>query len=245
LQKHFQKEERLISRVLRFYGIGESQIVTDLADLIQQQTNPTIAPYAKPNEVTIRLTVKTIDEDQGIRQLDELEKVILDRVGEFFYGYGEDNSLAKVVVELLKNESKTLTAAESLTAGLFQATIGNVSGVSEVFPGGFVTYSEETKKAFLKIDPALFEAFGTVSKECVEAMAKQARKLAKTDYALAFSGVAGPDELEGHAAGTTWIALASAEKVVSQLHYFSRDRNYIRQSAVMTGLDMVRRELLR
>ncbi|MGX7195868.1 competence/damage-inducible protein A [Enterococcus olivae] len=245
LQKHFQEDERLISRVLRFYGIGESQIVTDLADLIQQQTNPTIAPYAKPNEVTIRLTVKTVDEAQGLRQLDELEEVIQERVGEFFYGYGEDNSLAKVVVGLLKEKGKTLAAAESLTAGLFQATIGDVSGVSEVFPGGFVTYSEETKAAFLEIDPTLFETVGTVSKECVETMASQARKLAKTDYAVAFSGVAGPDELEGHAAGTTWIALASEKEVVSQLYHFSRDRSYIRHSAVMTGLDLVRRALLK
>lgn len=245
LTARFQKEEQLISRVLRFYGIGESQLVTDLADLIQHQTNPTIAPYAKPNEVTIRLTVKTMDEKDGLQQLDELELVIQKRVGTYFYGYGEENSLEETVVHLLKVKGQTLTAAESLTAGLFQATIGDISGVSEVFPGGFVTYSETTKANFLGIDSVFLEKVGTVSQECVEAMAIQARKLAATDYAVAFSGVAGPNELEGYPAGTTWIALASEEGVKSQLYHFSRDRSYIRHSAVMAGLDLVRRALLK
>lgn len=245
LTTRFQKEKQLISRVLRFYGIGESQLVTDLADLIQHQTNPTIAPYAKPNEVTIRLTVKTMDEKDGLQQLDELEAVIQKRVGTYFYGYGEENSLEETVVHLLKVKGQTLTAAESLTAGLFQATIGDISGVSEVFPGGFVTYSETTKANFLGIDSVFLEKVGTVSQECVEAMAIQARKLAATDYAVAFSGVAGPNELEGYPAGTTWIALASEEGVKSQLYHFSRDRSYIRHSAVMAGLDLVRRALLK
>ncbi|HPR81235.1 MAG TPA: competence/damage-inducible protein A [Enterococcus sp.] len=244
LKEKFQKKDQLISRVLRFYGIGESQLVTDLADLIQGQTNPTIAPYAKPNEVTLRLTVKTTDEAQGLAQLDDLEKIIQERVGEFFYGYGGENSLANVVVELLKKNQQTLTAAESLTAGAFQATLGDISGVSEVFPGGFVTYSAETKANFLGIEKEFLEQVGTVSQECVEQMAINARKLAQTDYAVAFSGVAGPNELEGQPAGTVWIALASEQGIHSQNYHFTRDRSYIRHSAVMTGLDLVRRALL-
>lgn len=243
LQKNFQKEDYLISRVLRFYGIGESQLVTDLADLIEKQTNPTIAPYAKPNEVTLRLTVKTADKKQGEEQLDELEEKIQQLVGDYFYGYGEKNSLANVVIELLKEQGKTLTAAESLTAGAFQSALGAVPGVSEVFKGGFVTYSAATKADFLDISPELLEEFGTVSQECVEAMAQNARKKAKADYSVAFSGVAGPDSLENHPAGTVWIAFANEDEVVSHKYHFSRDRSYIRQSAVMAGLDLVRRGL--
>lgn len=243
LQKNFQKEDYLISRVLRFYGIGESQLVTDLADLIEKQTNPTIAPYAKPNEVTLRLTVKTADKKQGEEQLDELEEKIQQLVGDYFYGYGEKNSLANVVIELLKEQGKTLTAAESLTAGAFQSALGDVPGVSEVFKGGFVTYSAATKADFLDISPELLEEFGTVSQECVEAMAQNARKKAKADYSVAFSGVAGPDSLENHPAGTVWIAFANEDEVVSRKYHFSRDRSYIRQSAVMAGLDLVRRGL--
>jgi nicotinamide-nucleotide amidase len=244
LLEQFPQEEVLLSRVLRYYGIGESALVTELADLIENQVNPTIAPYAKPNEVTLRLTVKTADEAQGIKQLDALEETVQARVGAYFYGYGEQNSLAETVVDLLIEKKKTVTAAESLTAGLFQATLGGIPGVSEVFPGGFVTYSAGTKSKLLGIDSALLESYGTVSQECAEAMAVYARKQAETDYAVAFTGVAGPDELEGQPKGTVWIALASDKGVSSQLYHFNRDRAYIRHSAVMAGLNQIRKELL-
>lgn len=244
LAERFQQDEVLVSRVLRFYGIGESQLVTKLSDLIDKQTNPTIAPYAKPNEVTIRLTAKAVDGATAATLLDPLEAEILAEVGVFFYGYGEENSLEKVVVQALLQQKVTLTAAESFTAGLFQATIGNVDGVSAVFPGGFVTYSAATKESFLGVSPELIATHGTVSQACAEAMALKAREKAGTDLAVSFTGVAG-DSFEGQPTGTCWIALATAEGVFSQLYHFTRDRSYIRHSGVMAGLDLIRRYLLR
>lgn len=244
LAKKMPQQERLLSRVLRFYGIGESRLVTELADLIDEQTNPTIAPYAKPNEVTVRLTVKCQDEAIGATLLDQTEEAIMNRVGEYFYGYGEETTLEEVVVSLLKEQDKSITAAESLTAGQFQSVLGNVAGVSAVFPGGFVTYSPEAKERFLGLAPALIAQFGTVSRECAEAMATAARAKAQTDYALSFTGVAGPDALEGQPAGTVWIALATASGVTSHQYHFTRDRAYVRHSAVMAGLDLLRRALL-
>lgn len=245
LVEKFGVHEKLTSRVLRFYGIGESQIVTDLAEMIENQTNPTIAPYAKPNEVTLRITAKTEDDASAKTLLDQVEAEILAVEGEYFYGYGDDNSLEETVVNLLKEHKKSVTAAESLTAGAFQARLADVPGVSEVFPGGFVTYSNQTKKNFLGIDSALIEEYGVVSKETARAMAEKARELAKTDYAVAFTGVAGPDPLEGKPKGTVFIAVAQkdGETVVEQ-KAFSRDRAYIRQSSVMKGLDMLRRAIL-
>ncbi|MGM0219183.1 competence/damage-inducible protein A [Enterococcus sp. AZ126] len=242
LEERFPQKEQLISRVLRFYGIGESQLVTELKTLIDTQTNPTIAPYAKPNEVTLRLTAKIVDEVTGQQLLDNLESKVMDQVGEYFYGYGDENSLAKVTVDALKRNGKTVTAAESLTAGLFQSTLGDISGVSKVFKGGFVTYSAKTKEQFLDIDPKLLEKEGTVSEACAIAMAEQARKLADADFAVSFTGVAGPDELEEQPAGTVWIGLAEkGQPTVAVLQHFNRDRSYIRQSAVMKGLDLIRR----
>lgn len=240
----FPPAEQLISRVLRFYGIGESQLVTELADLIEEQSNPTIAPYAKPNEVTLRLTVKSTSAEAGMRLLDQSERTILDRVGDYFYGYGEENSLVAVTVALLQQANRTVTAAESLTAGKFQATLGDVAGVSQVFPGGFVTYGADTKERFLGIAPDLVDQYGTVSRQCAEAMAVSAREKAGTDYALSFTGVAGPEELEGQPAGTVWIALADQQGVASYLYHFTRDRAYVRHSAVMAGLDLLRRKIL-
>lgn len=245
LQALQPNKERFISRVLRFYGIGESRLVTLLEDLIAQQTNPTIAPYAKTGEVTLRLTVKTEDEANGEALLDQLETEIQERVGHYFYGYGDENSLAQVVVDQLKAKKKTVTAAESLTAGLLQATIASIPGASEVFPGGFVTYQRQTKADFLGIDPAYLKMHGTVSKECVEAMALHAKARAKTDYALALSGVAGPETLEGHVAGTVWLALATNEQVMSRCLHLSKNRNAVREHSVLAALDWLRRELLK
>lgn len=245
LEKEFPTTERLTSRVLRFFGIGESRLVTELAEMIEQQSNPTIAPYAKPNEVTLRITAKTEDEISANALLDQTEAEIMAKVGEFFYGYGEENSLVEVVVSLLKENQLSITAAESLTAGEFQATLGRVPGVSEVFPGGFVTYSAATKANFLGIDSTLFDHVGVVSEECAKLMAEAALQRAETDYAVSFTGVAGPDKLEDKAKGTVYIGLAQKGKatIVTENH-FTRDRSYIRHSAVMKGLDMVRRSIL-
>lgn len=242
LAARFPQAEQLISRVLRFYGIGESQLVTDLKELIDRQTNPTIAPYAKPNEVTLRLTAKVADDDLGQQLLDELEAKIMAKVGMYFYGYGDENSLVKVTVDALKKCGKTVTAAESLTAGLFQSTLGDITGVSEVFKGGFVTYSVETKAHFLGIDTKLLEKEGTVSEACAIAMAERARIVADADFAVSFTGVAGPDELEGKPAGTVWIGFAEkGQPTIAVLQHFNRDRRYVRQSAVMKGLDLILR----
>ncbi|WP_308618243.1 competence/damage-inducible protein A [uncultured Enterococcus sp.] len=245
LQEKFPQQEQLISRVLRFYGIGESKLVTQLAQLIENQTNPTIAPYAKPNEVTLRLTVKTQDEKSGQKLLDETEAAIKEEVGEYFYGYGEENSLEAVVVKLLQDKGCTVTAAESLTAGLFQATLANVSGASQIFSGGFVTYAKEQKEKLLQIDPNLLAEHGVVSEACAKAMAQNAREIIGADYALSFTGVAGPNELEGQPAGTVWIGLASEKEVVAYVYHFTRDRCYVRHSAVMAGLDLLRRAVLK
>lgn len=245
LKQQFPEANQLYSRVLRFYGIGESRLVTDLADLIATQENPTLAPYAKENEVTLRLTVKTTDESLAKTLLDELEQKIQLRVGQYFYGYGEENTLVKAVVELLKEKGQRVTAAESLTAGAFQRSLGELPGVSSVFPGGFVTYSAQTKIDFLQIDPSLIAEHGTVSQACVEAMASQSLKLAKTDYALAFTGVAGPNELEGQAVGSFWIGLATKDEVTSQFYRVAGQREKIQSRAVMAGLDLLRKELIK
>ena len=123
---------KLYSRVLRFFGIGESQLVTILSDLIDNQTDPTLAPYAKTGEVTLRLSTKASSQEEANQALDILENQILDRqtfeglsLRELCYGYGEESNLASIVVEELKKQGKTITAAESLTAGLFQARVAD------------------------------------------------------------------------------------------------------------------------
>ena len=243
---------KLYSRVLRFFGIGESQLVTILSDLIEEQTDPTIAPYAKTGEVTLRLSTKATSQDEAQKALDNLEEKILARqtfegvaLKDICYGYGEEASLASVVVEELKKKKQTITAAESLTAGLFQATLANFSGASTIFKGGFVTYSLEEKAKMLDIPQVELEEYGVVSAFATEKMADQARLKTQSDFGISLTGVAGPDSLEGHPAGTVFIGLSQASGTeVLQVNIAGRSRADVRKIAVMHAFNLVRKALL-
>lgn len=243
---------KLYSRVLRFFGIGESQLVTILADLIDHQTDPTLAPYAKTGEVTLRLSTKAVSQEKADQALDILESQILSRqtfegisLRDICYGYGEETSLASVVVEELKKRQKSITAAESLTAGLFQATLADFSGVSAIFNGGFVTYSLEEKSKMLDIYEQELKEHGVVSEFTARKMAEQARIKTQSDYGVSLTGVAGPDSLEGHPAGTVFIGLAHAKGTeVIKANIAGRSRADVRQIAVMHAFNLVRKALL-
>ena len=243
---------KLYSRVLRFFGIGESQLVTILADLIDHQTDPTLAPYAKTGEVTLRLSTKAVSQEKADQALDILENQILDRqtfegisLRDICYGYGEETSLASVVVEELKKRQKSITAAESLTAGLFQATLADFSGVSAIFNGGFVTYSLEEKSKMLDISEQELKEHGVVSEFTARKMAEQARIKTQSDYGVSLTGVAGPDSLEGHPAGTVFIGLTHTKGTeVIKANIAGRSRADVRQIAVMHAFNLVRKALL-
>lgn len=241
------KGQRLYSRVLRFFGIGESQLVTVLSDVIDQQTDPTIAPYAKTGEVTLRLSTKAASDQEAMTKLDQFETEILSYgdLAQFMYGYGEDNSLSQQVFELLEARKETLTAAESLTAGLFQATLAGFAGASQIFSGGFVTYSLEQKAQMLGIAPEGLEVHGMVSSWTAEKMAYQARKLVGSDYGLSLTGVAGPGELDGYPPGTVFIGLSTKTQTKAyQVQIGDRGRQHNRQIAVLHALNLVRQTLL-
>ena len=243
---------KLYSRVLRFFGIGESQLVTILADLIDHQTDPTLAPYAKTGEVTLRLSTKAVSQEKADQALDILENQILSRqtfeeisLRDICYGYGEETSLASVVVEELKKRQKRITAAESLTAGLFQATLADFSGVSAIFNGGFVTYSLEEKSKMLDISEQELKEHGVVSEFTARKMAEQARLKTQSDFGISLTGVAGPDSLEGHPAGTVFIGLSQASGTeVVQVNIAGRSRADVRKIAVMHAFNLVRKALL-
>ncbi|MGY3779074.1 competence/damage-inducible protein A [Isobaculum melis] len=238
------QQEFLLSRVLRFYGIGESKLATLLDDLIENQTNPTLATYAGTYEVTLRLTAKANSESEANLLLDDLENQVQSLVGSYFYGYGDQNSLPQVVVQALQKHQLTITAAESLTGGLFQSELASIPGASKIFPGGFVTYSPEAKSSLLAISPHIIEQEGVVSEACAKAMAEHVRAKMATDIGVSLTGVAGPDELEQQPAGTVWIGLASKGKEpTAYLYHFAHQRNGNRERAVLTAFDLVRKYL--
>ena len=243
---------KLYSRVLRFFGIGESQLVTILADLIEQQTDPTLAPYAKTGEVTLRLSTKAKSKEEADLALNTLEEQILSRdtfegtsLRELCYGYGDETSLASLVVEELKKRQISITAAESLTAGLFQASLADFSGVSAIFKGGFVTYSLEEKAKMLDIPQTELETHGVVSTYTAEKMAEQAREKTASDIGISLTGVAGPESLEGHPAGTVFIGLSQESGTeVIRVNIGGRSRTDVRKIAVMHAFNLVLKALL-
>ena len=245
LKQAYRQDQLLSSRVLRFFGIGESQLASQLDDLIENQTNPTIAPYAKDNEVTLRLTASAKDEQEAQVLLDGLESKIAKRCGQYLYGYGDDNSLAQVVMTKLREKHLTITAAESLTGGQLQAALTSIPGASQAFMGGFVTYANYAKEKLLAIPAEVIDKHGSVSEQTAIFMAEQAKQKLGADVGVSLTGVAGPDSLEGQPVGTVWIGIAYRNKAgYAQKFHFPRQRKYVQARAVLTALDLVRKELL-
>ncbi len=192
LARMLNKEDVILSHVLRFYGIGEADLEDRIQDILDKQTNPTIAPLAADSEVTLRITAKTDTEDQAWELINAAKEEILAVVGDYLYGYDND-SLASKAVELLVEQNKTISAAESLTAGLFQSELAAISGVSKVLKGGVVTYNEEMKISQLGIAAELLESYGVVSEETAIAMAEAVRVKFGSDISVGLTGAAGPE----------------------------------------------------
>ena len=152
--------------------------------------------------------------------------------------------MEKAVATILISKEKTIAVAESCTGGLISHWLTNIPGSSKYFKEGIIAYSNETKVDLLRVSAETLTRFGAVSREVVEAMAKGARELAKTDIGLASSGIAGP---EGGTAekpvGLICIGLADGEKVISEEHHFGGGRELIKIQASQAALDLVRRNL--
>ena len=191
LIRMLNKENVIISHVLRFYGIGEAELEDRLDHILEKQTNPTIAPLASASEVTLRITAKTDTAEEAWQLIDETKEEILEIVGQYLYGY-DDDSLTSRAVDLLKEQKKTISAAESLTAGLFQSELASVPGASAVLAGGVIAYNEDIKVSQLGIDVELLETYGVVSEQTALAMADNVRRKFGTDYGIGLLELQGP-----------------------------------------------------
>lgn len=244
LIRMLNKENVIISHVLRFYGIGEAELEDRLDHILEKQTNPTIAPLASASEVTLRITAKTDTAEQAWQLINETKKEILEVVGQYLYGY-DDDSLTSRAVDLLKEQNKTISAAESLTAGLFQSELASVPGASSVLAGGVIAYNEEIKISQLDIDEELLKTCGVVSEQTALAMADNVRKKFGTDYGIGLTGVAGPDAHGGQPAGTVWIGIATESGTDAYRLQLSGMRNTNRIRTVKLALHYLIRTLSR
>jgi len=239
LQKLTGNTEVIKSLVLKFLGIGESELEHRLSHLIQAQKNPTIAPLAQNTGVVIRLTAKEETEERAERLLEESKKQILHEVGDYFYGIN-DETIEENIISLLKEKKMKIASAESLTGGMFSNRLISVSGASNVCRGGIVCYDTNVKQDVLGVSKETIQNKGTVSEECALEMAEQVSSKLDADIGISFTGVAGPDEVEGKGVGTVYIALTTSngDKKVEKF-IFSGDRNAIRRRATLKGLEIV------
>lgn len=204
-----QEDEKIVSRVLRFFGIGESMLETEIEDLLDAQENPTIAPLAADGEVTLRLTAKEKTEARANALMDEVEEQIHKRVGQYFYGYNS-TSLMEKLFKVLQKHDLTLACAESLTGGQFQQEITSIPGAGDVFKGGVVCYATEIKHLVLKVKDETIKTHGVVSRACAMELSENVRELMKADIGISFTGVAGPTEQEGKPVGMVFVGISMA-----------------------------------
>ena len=194
--------------------------------------------------VRLRLTARGEDK-QVVRDLLEKEaKKLVRIIPEAVYGH-EDQKLEAIIGELLLKRKATLATAESCTGGTIAQMIVSVPGASRYFAGSVVAYSNELKIRILGVEKALIDNYGAVSRQVVVAMAENVRKICQADYAIATSGIAGPDgETADKPAGTTWIAVVTAGNTIANQFHFGdiRDRNI--HKASVTALNMLRKLLL-
>jgi nicotinamide-nucleotide amidase len=233
------------SRVLRITGEGESAVEVRIKDLLQQ-TDPTIAPYAKLGEVHLRLTVKGTPADAAAA-LARGEAQIRERLGELVYGV-DDQTLEEVVAQVITSRELTLAVAESCTGGLISERLTNVPGSSAYFLGGIVAYSNEAKVRDVGVDAGLIAASGAVSAEVAEAMADAIRRRSGAALGLSVTGIAGPTGgTPDKPVGLTYLALADAAQTIHRRVVFGGEagRHGIRFLASQAALNLLRLYLLR
>ncbi len=237
------KNEVITSRVLKFYGIGEAELEHLIQPILEKQSNPTVAPLATAEAVTLRITAKSKSINDANELINPVETEIRSIVGDYIYGV-DDDTLSSKAVDLLKEKGFTLSAAESLTAGLFMAELANEPGVSSVLLGGVVVYNNDVKVEQLGIDKGLLDEYGVVSKECAALLATNVKRKFSSSVGIGITGAAGPTPHDGKPVGIVWIGLALPnEKTATYKLDLSGMRNANRERAGRFALYYLIKEL--
>jgi nicotinamide-nucleotide amidase len=234
----------ILSRTLHTLGLGESAVAQKLGSLMQRDRNPSVGTTVANGIVSLRINARFPSRQQAAEKLEETDRACRQKLGELIFGQDEQ-TIQQVVGQLLRGKAIVATA-ESCTGGLLAKMITDVPGSSDYFSQGWVTYSNQAKRDLLGVPEELIQQHGAVSEEVVRAMSAEARRRAAATYALAISGIAGPDGgSESKPVGTTWIALASPESVSARRFVFGGDREMVRDRAAKMALTILRFAFLR
>ncbi|MDD7796298.1 competence/damage-inducible protein A [Clostridium sp. 'White wine YQ'] len=233
----------LVSKTLRLFGIGESHMAEEIKEIIDAQTNPTIAPYAKDVDVTLRITAKGKNEEDARKLIIPMEKKVRDKLGEFIYGEGE-TTLEEVVAKMLVDKKITISTAESCTGGMIASKLINYGGISECFLEGAVTYSNEAKANRLGVKKETLERYGAVSEETAKEMAEGVAKTSGTDIGVSTTGIAGPTGgTKEKPVGLVYVGISYKGKTIAKRFEFQGDRNKVRIRTTMNALNIIRKTI--
>jgi nicotinamide-nucleotide amidase len=233
----------IASRTLRSVGIAEAKVGELLQDVFENAVNPTMAFLPAEGEVRVRLTATADSEERAERLIKPVAEEVRKRLGDAVFGENHA-TLEEVVGALLAERGLHLSCAESLTGGELAARITLVPDASKHFSGSAVCYSPDAKRDVLGVSQKTIEGPGTVSEECAREMARGARTLFGADVAIALTGVAGPEPLEGKPPGTVWVALAADDAEEARMLRVPGDRGQVRRWAEQAALNLLRRYLL-
>lgn len=235
----------IYSKTVKVCGVGESLAETMIEDLIAAQSNPTIATYAKTGEVHLRVTAKAENEKEARKLVKPMVKELKSRFGNSIYTTDTEVTLEKSVIDLLAANGLTVSTAESCTGGLLSARLINVTGASEVFKAGYVSYSNKAKRKLFGVKRSSLEKYGAVSETVAKEMAKGAAILSKADVTVSVTGIAGPDGgSEEKPVGLVYIGCRVRGESVVKEYRFKGDRNKIREASVSAALGLMRDRIL-
>ena len=237
--------EIIYSTMVRICGLGESFVENEIRDLIDNQTNPTIATYAKIGQVDLRVTAKATSEKEAAKLAKPMLKELVKRFGDHIYTMDEHKSLEEVIVHFLKERSLTLTTAESCTGGMIAARITDVPGASEVFKQGLVTYSNRAKRKLLDVKKTTLKEYGAVSEKTAKEMAKNGAFITGSDACVSVTGTAGPTGGTAEKpVGLVYIGCCYNNKTVVKEFHFKGERQKIREQATANALILLRECIL-
>ena len=229
----------IVSSRIQLFGMGESLVETKLMDLVEGQTDPTIATYAKEGVVEVRVTSKRDTEEEAAAAVKDMESAVLDRVGSNVFSTSAE-LLQDVVGNKLLERGITVSCAESPTAGLFAASLVDHPGISEIFDRCYVLYSEESICQELMVDPAIVRDYSPYSRETCEAMARGVFEKTGSRLCVAIAGLAGPDGYGDIPPGTYFLSvLFDGIMTTKEIYHYAWTRRLNREFMAMSMLDMI------
>jgi len=234
-------EEKLYSRMYHIFGMGESRVAELLKDMMEKNSNPTVAPYAKTGEVHLRLCAKAKDEAEAEKIMSDADAVIREKIGEYIYST-DNKTLPETVVGLLIDKGLTVTAAESCTGGLFSKLITDVSGASSVLNESYVTYANESKVKIVGVNPETIKEYGVVSEEVAVQMAQGAAKTSGSDIGVGITGIAGPGGgTDKKPVGLVYMAVHYKGKTTTRELHLNGERERVRYVTCLNVFDEIKK----